>query len=445
MEKMKKLHRSILLLIVSSVSAQVTLTPVFDSPVSPPPFELLSPATYAICYDLDMSPYAGGEDLLFATRLFEKATTYIGSKTPAAYEKTMVARTLRLSELLLIYFPLNVFTSVVQHEVFGHGYRIRDIDHGIVKVEGYHFDFPPPYGSGDGETAFTLDTDRISTTDLACISMAGFEAQWILAQQTKLKWLESHTIDPRQTILYLVSLYELSLYASHNKMDADLHQSHDVAGYVIPLNLTYTDAKLKISHLKNLGWINLADPFTYYSLFAWFHYLSSGRETKIPMIPIKDYGYLFGAHLGLTPFGPEYFIDNYLLKEDRPIYFYVKGGNHARNTYLGGGCFAPRIWNFHHWSLGTRLDIWKQPELLLFEGRVPLAEFDYDTPNEEPLYSSKQQHAEHYGFAASLITAYRAKPWVGFQCELGYKSAGFLPGYSLYPSPVVRVSYLAHF
>lgn len=442
---MTKLHTAILLFIISSLSAQTTPDPILDCPSITEPFQLLAPSTYEICYDVDMSPYAGGENLLFATRLFEKGTTFVASKTPMAYSKTIVARTLRLSELFLIYFPLNIFTSVVQHEVFGHGYRIRDINNGIVKVSGYSFEFPPPYGSGNGETSFHINSNQISTTDFTCIAMAGFEAQLILAQQTKFKWLESHRIDPRQSILYLISLYELNLYASHNELDADLLASHDISGYVIPLNLTYTKGKLTVSQLKNLGWINLADPFTYYSLFAWFHYISSGKETKIPMIPILDYGYLFGAHLGLTPFGPEYFFDNYLSKENRPIYFYLKGGNHARNTYLGGGCFAPRLWGYYKFSIGTRLDFWKQPKLLLHQGRVPLTKFDFDDPNENPLYSTAEQHAQHYGLAASLIAAYQTNAALGFQLELGYKTSGFLPGYSLYPSPVVRLSYLAVF
>ena len=401
--------------------------------------ELLAPATYEICYDINMSPYAGGEDLLFFTRLAEHGTTYIAEKTGAPYSKSWLAKSLRFLELTGFYLPLNFFTSVVEHEVFGHGYRIRDIDNGKMSVTGYQFDWPPPYGPGNAATNFSFFPSQVTTTDLTCISMAGLEAQAILAEQTAHKWLEGRRIDPRQTVLYLASRFALNLYAPADELDG-----HDIAEYVQSLNWTYTESACTTKQLETLSWINFADPFTYYSIYAWFHYIVSGKETNIPMIPIGGYGYLFGARLGLTPFGPEYFFDNYLAKGNNPIYFYMKGGNHAKNTYLGLGFLAPRLLIDNHWSLGVRFDSWWQPKLLLEAGNQPLTEIDFRDPP-SPLYSEAEQHAHHCGCAASLIGAYRANKALGLQAELGVKTAGFLPGYSLRPSPVVRISYLASF
>ncbi len=50
--------------------------------------------------------------------------------------------------MVLIWYPLSEFEVTLQHEVFGHGYRIRDIGSNIVKVQGYEFDPPFPYGDG---------------------------------------------------------------------------------------------------------------------------------------------------------------------------------------------------------------------------------------------------------------------------------------------------------
>jgi hypothetical protein len=394
-----------------------------------------------------MSPYAGGEDLLFATRLIEKGTTYLAEKTGPAYSKSLTAKLLRLSELIAFYLPLNFFTTIVQHEVFGHGYRIRDINNGTISVSGYRFDFPPPYGSGNAETYFTFNPSKITTNDLTCFSIAGIEAQSILALQTKCKWLESHKIDPRQSVLYLVSQFALNLYATTEGLEDYELDGHDLYGYTQSLNYTYTAAQLTVPQIRTSSWINLIDPFAYYSIYSWFHYIASGKETKIPMIPIFDYGYLFGARLGLTPFGLEYFLDNYLLQGSKPIYFYLKGGNHAKNTYLGLGFLASRIWIVNHWSFGARFDMWKQPRLLLEKGNIPLTEIDFrEPPNpNNPLYAPSQQHQDHYGCAASFILAYRVNRAIGFQTELGIKTRGFLPGYPLYRSPVLRLSYLATF
>ena len=160
------------------------------------------------------------------------------------------------------------------------------------------------------------------------------------------------------------------------------------------------------------------------------------------MIPMWGWGYLPGVRLGLTPFGPEYFIENYLLKGHDPIYFYLKGGAHAGNGYYGLGFYAPKIWSLRGWSLGARFDGWRQPRLLLFQGNVPFLEIDFDVkpdPN-DPLYPYSEQHEIRYGAAGSLIGTYQGER-SGFEAELGYKAQGFLPGYSLRSSPVARLFY----
>lgn len=395
--------------------------------------------SYEASYDINMSPYAGGENLLLATEIVEQGNLYIGKHLPLDNPLGVVWRA---SELCALYLPLNFFTSVVQHEVFGHGYRIRDINHDLVSVLGYHFSWPPPYGNGSASTSFSFKPREITTTQLSCIAMAGFEAQSILAMQTRWKWMESAKVDPKQAALYLVSLYAVSLYQKVDALHADSISGHDLVEYTTFLNHTYTEGFLSVGAIQSLSWINLIDPFTYYAVFAWGRYLFWGKETPLPMIPIGNYGYLFNIQMGLSPFGVEYFSYHYLVKKERPYSFYLKGGVHAQNTYFGLGCFAPSLWKWNHFSLGFRFDAWRQPELLLFKGEVPLIYVDFRAPPEEiePIYSEEKQHSQQYGVAASAIASYKVSSFFGLQGELGYKTSGFLPGYSLYASPVVRVA-----
>ncbi len=436
-----KLNILLSLFLSTSLFSQVTLSPIFTNQTTPS-FEILESSSYSLCYDIHMSPYAGGEDLLFGTRLLEKIDTSFVQKTDFADSKSMLARAWRLSEAIFIWLPINYFTMVVQHEVFGHGYRIRDIDHGKVKVTHYDFSLPPPYGSGEASTHFRMSSS-ITTTDLTCISMAGIESTGILANLTKLKWLIANRIDPRQSILYLTCQYNLNLYAvEDNTWDST---GHDLKDYVRWLQFTYP-GKTSVSFLKNLSWINLVDPFTYFSLFAWFHFLSSGKETYIPMISIKNIGYLFGLRLGLTPFGAEIFFENYILKKNIPYYFYLKAGSHANNNYFGFGIFAPNLWTFRKLTLGSRLDFWRQPQLLLHQGNLPIFRVDFSqNPKTNPLYSSQERHEKSIGISYSMIASYRFHPRLEFQGEFGYKTEGFLPGYSLKAFPTVRISYLSTF
>ncbi len=408
-------------------------------------FTLMAPVVNKAVWDLHMSPLAGGEDLLFAMKVFEKLETYMLSKSPLAYEKSAYARFWRLSELTSIWLPLNYLAMVVQHEVFGHGYRIRDLDsRGLAEVSCYSFQVPPPYGPGGAATYFSISED-FTTTEASAVSSGGVEGTSILALLTKLKWLSSRKIDPRQAVLYLLSEQDLTLYiATLKTKDARTLAGHDINSYLESLNYTYTEHFLSRGRLRSLSWINFADPFTYYAIYAWFHYLSSGKETKIPMIGSF---YLPGLRLGLTPFGPEVFLENFFLRKKIPLYAYLKGGHHAGNAYYGAGVYAPLLWTVERWSFGLRGDVWRQPKLLLEPGNVPFEEINFHhKPNpKDPLYSNHEQHEIRFGASGSLITTFQGSDWIGYEAELGYKSQGFLPGYSLFAYPTVRLSFNLRF
>jgi len=406
----------------------------------PKKFTLMAPVENKAMWDFNFSPYAGGEDLLFATRVLEKAETYMLSKSPIAYSKSAYARFWRLSELVTVWLPLNYFAMLIQHEVFGHGYRLRDLhSQDRAQVDGYSFEWPPPYGPGGAATYFSI-SPNFTTTEGSAVSSGGVEGTAILAWITKLKWLESGRIDPRQSILYLLSQQDLTLYISTLKSkDISSLAGHDINSYIETLNYTYPEHILSRGRLRSLSWINLADPFTFYSIWAWFHYLSSGKESKIPMIGSL---YLPSLRLGLTPFGPEVFFENFFSRSRIPLYVYVKGGKHSGNAYMGVGVFAPQLWSLYRWKFGLRGDLWRQPKLLLQQGRIPFEEIDFNQkPNASaPLYSPSEQHEKRFGASGSLITAFKGSERCLYEMELGYKSQGFLPGYSLFAYPTLRLS-----
>lgn len=404
------------------------------------PIKQFHDATYKAGWDIHFSPYAGGEDLLFAHRCLERSEGYILGKTSLYYSRTANARFWRVTELYLAWLPINYLATIAQHEVFGHGYRIRDINRGRVKVNGYRFNTPPPYGNGGASTSYTIG-DSLTTTEETSIAMAGVESSAILALLTKFKWLEANRIDPRQSVLYLLCQHDLNLYIGSLKILDEDQDGHDIKMYIRSLNYTYTNNFISGARLRSLSWINLGDPFTFYAIFSWFHYVSSGKETRIPMIPIYGWGYLPNIRLGLTPFGPEFFLENYLLKGKNPLYFYLKGGRHSQNRYAGMGIYVPRMWELSRWIIGFRLDFWRQPRLLLEPGQIlfPDINFHEKPDKNNPIYPYSEQHAMRFGWGGSMIFGYHGRN--GFEVELGYKSQGFLPGYSLRASPTARLFY----
>ncbi|EKE08338.1 MAG: hypothetical protein ACD_17C00221G0006 [uncultured bacterium] len=373
----------------------------------------------------------------------ERIEGYFLRKTPLYYAHSAACRFGRFSELYLGWMPLNFFAVVAQHEVFGHGYRIRDINRGRVKAKGYFFDLPPPYGRGGGATSYDI-SDALTTTEETSIAMAGVESTAILALQTKFKWLEARRIDPRQAVLYLLSQHDLNLYIGTLDI-VDEEEGHDIRMYIQSLNLTYTRNFLNKGRLRSLSWMNLGDPFTLYAIYSWFRYVACGKETHIPMIPIYGWNYLCNIRLGLTPFGPEVFLENYLVKGKKPIYFYMKGGKHSGNFYGGFGMYAAKFWKIRHWHIGFRLDGFKQPKLLIQSSPIPFTQIDFkQKPSKKtPLYSTSEQHSSALGWGGSLIFSYSKGS--GGEVEIGLKSMGFIPGTPLRASPIARLFYTLSF
>ena len=426
------------LVALGELAPQCDSVPVVFHQLPTPPIQFHE-SPYPLGWDIHFSPYSGGPDVLFVHRSLERIEGF--SKSSIYYSKAMPARIWRLSELVLGWMAVNYLAVVVQHEIFGHGYRIRDIHRGRAQVNGYSFNAPIPYGPGGAATSYSI-SDNLTLTEETSIAMAGVESTAILAFLLKINWLTANWIDPRQAILYLLSEHDLNLYIGSLKSQGDL-SGHDISTYIHSLNHTYTSHLISGARLRSLSWINLADPFTYYSIYAWFHYISSGKETSIPMIPVWGAGLLPNVRLGLTPFGPEFFTEFYLRQGKKPLYFYVKGGSHSDNTYLGLGFFAPSIWTVGKWAFGARFDAWRQPKLLLTPANTPISEIDLDAPpnQQDPLYSYAQQHRTIYSGALSALVSYQSAGRSGFQTELGYKAQGFLPGYALRPSPTARLFY----
>ncbi|MBF8263387.1 MAG: hypothetical protein HW387_1052 [Parachlamydiales bacterium] len=404
-------------------------------------------ADYAIMGDIDFSPFAGSENLLYGTRLIERGEECFFRKATFDNPKSSIARSLRLTELLTIYMPLNYEAMLIQHEVFGHGYRIRSLGNSIAYVSGYDLGVPLPYGYGGGATKYHFNPSRLTSSEEMAISMAGVESTAIMANVTKWKWLTTRMIDAKQSLLYIWCQSDISEYISSlktiGKYDDGEMEGHDIHEYLAWLNRTYPQKHLSGKRLIALNWINLLDPFAYYSIWAWFHYISSGRDTKIPMIKIGNVGYLCSARLGLTPFGPEVFWENYFANQGRVYYAYIKGGRHAGNRYVGAGVFLPVLYKRGKWEMGLRCDLWRQPKMLLSPGSLPLDEaMDYPLV---PLYAPALFHRMHFGAALSITAFYHWNQRFGVEGEFGAKSNGYLPGNSLWGGGIARVGLSTRF
>ncbi len=397
---------------------------IFSTLVS---FSIFAENNYNLVLDPYLSPYIGADDLILAHHMLESSRlTHFGksmfSKTPT------LEKIGRFSELFFLWDPINYASMVAQHEVFGHGYRVRSIYDTGAEVIKYKIGVPPPYGPGGGLTGYKFYPSLTSVFQMTSIASAGVESTSILANRLRLQWLKEQKIPHSQASLYWHSQQDITHYilATQKARGGDIYE------YAQLISRTYGN-NLTLRALKNPAYMNLLDPFTFYSLYSSWKYIFQGAEASIPMIPIGSYKYLPSFRMGLTPFGPEYYLENFLVKEDSPIYFYLRNGSFIGHRYMGLGIEYPSVWKFGTLSLGFRADAWLQPAANFNSSRYSIDE--YISPSWAPIHIDNSR----VGTSISLICQKEAWENGSFFLQIGGKSQGYVPGEELNSGLIFRV------
>lgn len=398
------------------------------------------------CIDINFTPYAGAENLFFLHTGLEKINDLI-DPLPVVTIKDILNPTqcpslsvkdhwLRKAKSIFLWIPANCACLVTQHEIFGHGYRIRDLGTEYAKVTGYKM-----YVFG-GETSFKI-TNQLTTTQRISMAIAGIEADVILANKIRLKWLNNGQANGTESMLYFMSSLTLTGYAfsvSSNPKSVPQNEN-DISNFLFYLNNTYQESYLGYEKVRNVSLLNFIDPFIYYSIISQWMYDAYCLPIKIPMFNIGSIKYLPSARVALTPFGLQGYLENFFLINSIPTYLYLKWGKNGPNNYWGVGVENQKVFNWKQGSLGFRMDLWQQPHVLFEQGALSVLEI-MNLPKESkipPLYPTSVLNAKSLGIAFSLIGAYGFAKWpVRLFSELGYKSDGYLPGEALRKSPIAR-------
>lgn len=368
----------------------------------------------------------------------------------------ILKRSQRLAEISFVWNPLGALTAITQHEVFGHGFRLRDLGRQNAQIKGYHLNRPPPYGKGGGYTKYSL-LKPISLSQTMLIQIAGMEASTLLAHHTILSWLSKRKVDGREANLLIASHFDLPIYALSIRNFDDIilgyqkETGHDVINYLMCLHFLYpSDSSLRTLYdeiQESARFTILSNLFVYYALAAQIQYIWNGIALDLAEFkysPIRFY--IPTYQLELTPFGPQDCIGNYLLlRSGEPYYFYYKHGSFSKNTYTTLGFENQGIFSYKQHSFGLKLDLWNQPRFLdwtpenqeapsyyYYESRWGLGmivRFDQgkNSYTEEELFSKTK------GGSFAVIYKYAFDPTSrnSLYTLLGYKTKGYLPGESI--------------
>ncbi|MBP9841955.1 MAG: hypothetical protein KBC64_05985 [Simkaniaceae bacterium] len=377
----------------------------------------------SILFDPHMSPHAASEDLLFLFNSLEKGEDRL---IPVDYKKRHpeISTWGRAIELVA-WGTFDGLGSVTIHEVFGHGYRIRSLGEQKAQVTGY------VVTPDSGGTSFSI-YPNLTTIEYTAITVAGIEAQEVLAECVKKHWFLDGYADARQGRLYTMSRLTPFLYASldHIWMEDGIFSSHDIKSYVAELNLLYPGHHYTQAQIRNRSLFNLIDPTLYNSFYSFFKYLIKGDNAPLWSIPIGSFRYIPSVTTYLAPYGVEYGILNFLKHENDLYYFYIKGGQMGNRQYGGAGIELMPLIRTEQADIGLCVDVWRQPLLKTPSITVWLQE----TPAFTPLGKDRWGGRLGANFAINLTKS------KAFQLIIqpGIKTGGYLPGYSLVGGTYIR-------
>ena len=206
-----------------------------------------------------------------------------------------------------------------------------------------------------------------------------------------------------------------------------VNNDNDLSAYVkiINRNAGYNDLdnlRMNVKYLKSANLFNLADPFLLFAMYSMLKtYLwDGGGSTNLPAIKISGINYLPALRTGLTPFGLEYHLENYLCFNDKSALLDLSIGDTKFHSNWGGaGLNLRNIYSGENFSVDVNLNAWHQPGLE--SGANPSVIKGIGWGGAVSLRG-------YYGLADSPVAAV---------LELGYKSAGFVEGYEMGASPII--------
>lgn len=372
--------------------------------------------------DRTMSPSVSADDFFFLNRSIQYGEERLWGE--GLKKRTFGYGLGRAVELIAFYNPMACLTATAQHEVFGHGWRVRDIGKSVAHVTRYAVGIPFPYSKYSKKGMTWIAFSSLPTDDqFVAIAMAGLEAEAVMARMLKKEWIQSGAIEGRMYKLYLTTALSFTEYALSLKSVNFL--GHDIANYILDINRLYPNDYLSKETVKNASLFNLLDPMLYYSCYAAWRYILTGENTHIPMIRLKGGKWLPNFRIDMSPFGLENYFENYVMIKDRLLYIYARGGEHGHSPFFGAGFDRHGIFKYGKTSYDVQCDFWKQPKMGLSSG--------HERPG-----------GNNWGMRALVTLNVQLGRLVWYE-QFGFKTAGYLQGESLKKALIGRFGIAARF
>lgn len=393
------------------------------------PVIILAQSSLILNWDKHKSSIATAENLITLHDVFYKFTD---SKIKTKYweedkwHKKLGGMSYRFAKSILLDNQANWLVHIHQHEIFGHGFRYREFE---MKGNSYKVSLFPPYGGGGGfAVRGRADYNRrFGAHENIAMITGGMEASAVLSERLRNKWLQNGEIHYKESLLFLSSLHDYTAYI-YSTILFSRGGGGDPFNFVRAVNRQYgfdtsEDYQLTINDLSQRTSVNLINTFQFFAVYTYIKtYLIDGDKTyKYPMFNIGKTDWLPSIRFGLTPFGSEFIIENFLKMDKSLTQVRLRLGDGKLDNFWGGGVSYRRDWT-SKLNINAIADFWIQPSMEL---------------GGEVRFDTKQ------GLGGRLIVEvnqqFNPDIPVGLFAQLGYKTTGFYPGETLNKGVIARI------
>ena len=376
---------------------------------------------YNIIYEKQLGENFSGENINSAFHLFDYTDSLLIPKKIINTENNLakvINPLYRFSKLFFTNYLITDFAMTMNHERFGHGYRILESGGGIAKIV---YNPPPPFSfkfSGLTQiypTNFTIQQELM-------LRLGGSETNLVLTDITRKNILLDERFNYNFSLAYLYGSNDMPGYTAfvNNNPAADPTQ------YRQNINQLYRGEPLSGVKMKAYSFIALfTDPMNFYALKSVFYdYIIKGiHSSKVGMIKLsKRLKYLPRYRFEYTPYGPELVYQNYFKIDSKLL---LLSFSHSDPALPNSKRFATTIWNIkptNYLAFNLSGQLWDQPSIEFYQN--------------DKLISSK-------GFGGQFISTVnydiiKEKNIFGFTLQAGYKSTGYAIGEQLNKGWIIR-------
>jgi hypothetical protein len=304
---------------------------------------------------------------------------------------------------------LNFFLVVVNHEVYGHGFRARSLG---IPISHYSFNFLGLGGVTHFQRShrllFALDDERLLLT------IGGSEANNVLARQLLFKSFRKLSLDSRTYGLFLDASLDLPQYVLSTYFSETIRNmlGNDILCYIREINHKHSTNGIDMDKLVRGTLLSLCNPILYISLWAQLDYLFTGKDSFIiPHLRLGHINYMPLIRMGLTPFGLMHYLENYIGHGNKTFLVSISGGHSPYYTRGYGGIQlqTDELWTYKNYGLDVIGNLWHQPKMQLQA-------------------NDQIEDKNYWGGLVGISNKLRLGKLIALNASILYKNAGFMEG-----------------